>query len=338
MAPLHSAAGLGDFAGVQRLLAAGVAVNQRDRSGDTALHDAARNGHAQIAQALLAAGADPEAGDKGRRTPLHIAVTNNHANVIRVLLNAGANANAADFEGKGLLHFAAASRSNKEVVRMLLKAGADPHAADAGVYRSVGLVGIRVCQTPLHVAAFYGNLDAIQELLAAGASPNSTTAGETPLHCGAQWGFQDVLEMLLHGGANPNAVNRFGQTAADVATARGDVKSAAMIQAVARFGAEAALRRRVLTVKGTRTSSETLELSCTTLAGNVAATVRWLDTAPLSSLPQAVIDAIKASGFKGLQEPVELCNLSLLKPGAGGQLLDCSDAAPSLCQQLGLTD
>jgi hypothetical protein len=54
---LCSASGQGHLEEVQRLLGEGVACNQADYDGRTALHIAACDGHAQVCEVLLAAGA-----------------------------------------------------------------------------------------------------------------------------------------------------------------------------------------------------------------------------------------------------------------------------------------
>lgn len=326
MDTLHAAACLGDCEKVRRFLAAGALVNQRDRSGETALHDAARNGHTEICTVLLDAGALPNVGNTVSRTPLHAAVANSHISVIRALLAAGASPNAADSDGRTPFHYAAMTRNQREVVRILFQAGADPYAKDTS-----GAMALKM-------AAVYGNLDAVEELLDAGFNPNVANAarrGQGALHLAAQWGHHELLAVLMQGGAIPNYRSPDGRTAADVAKAHGDPDGAAMIQAVADLGL-AALRRRVLTVKGSWASPDLLELNCTTLAGNVAATLMWPDSTPMSKLPQTVIDAVKASGFQGLQEPLEVYNLSLLKPGRRGVALNCQVKSHSLSKQLGL--
>lgn len=153
----------------------------------------------------------------------------------------------------------------------------------------------------------------------------------------AREGHHGLLEALLLAGVDPNAAMANGFTAADVARAEGDLRGAELIQVAAKFGPDA-VHRRVLTVQGKWSQPDTLALSCTTLAGNVATTLEWPDAKPMSDMPSALIDAIRASGFQGLQEPLEPCTLSLLKPGGLGQSLDCQADAPSLSQQLGLLE
>ena len=69
-----------------------------------------------------------------------------------------------------------------------------------------------------------------------------------------------------------------------------------------------------------------------TLAGNVAASINWNCAAPLESLPEAVLDGIRSSGFECPFEPLRVSNLRLLKPD--GALLDVSPDAAPLAEQL----
>lgn len=68
--PLGYAAMRGDAGIVRSLLAAGAAVDERNRDGSTPLHGAAFMGTAEVAELLLAHGADPVARNSAGKTPL----------------------------------------------------------------------------------------------------------------------------------------------------------------------------------------------------------------------------------------------------------------------------
>lgn len=67
--------------------------------------------------------------------------------------------------------------------------------------------------TPLHVAADYGNREAVEVLLSAGANIEAKHFnGRTPLHGAAENGHTGVVEVLLRLGANVEARNAFDET------------------------------------------------------------------------------------------------------------------------------
>ena len=70
--PLHEAAGQGDAAAINALLAGGADPNAQNKEGATPLHKAARYGHAAAINVLLAGGADPKARDKDGRIPFDL--------------------------------------------------------------------------------------------------------------------------------------------------------------------------------------------------------------------------------------------------------------------------
>ena len=90
---------------------------------------------------------------------------------------------------------------------------------------------------------------------------------------------------------------------------------------------------RVLTVRAQRAGSGALELTCSTIAGNVAATLKWQEDVPVTGLAEAIIAAVQSSRFTGLKVPLAVWNLRLLKPD--GTLLALGHGL-SLLQELPL--
>ena len=74
------------------------------------------------------------------------------------------------------------------------------------------------------------------------------------------------------------------------------------------------------------------------MAGSVAATLQWPNDDPVTGLAEAIVAAVKRSGFTGLREPLWVWNLKLLKPGSDATSLALGDDAPSLHEQFGLED
>ena len=116
---------------VGQLLASGVAADERDPSGLTALMWAARTGAIDAMKALLDGGADPNARDvRNGWTPLFHAIHKHQVEAVRLLLERGVDPNRSD----GLMTplMMAASDADPATVNLLLAHGADPAARGIG--------------------------------------------------------------------------------------------------------------------------------------------------------------------------------------------------------------
>lgn len=105
---LHYAAGEGDLAEVERLIAADADVRRADRRGWTPLHFATQVSSAPVARALLDAGAAVDARDEHGNTPLFTAVFNSRGEgeVIQLLRERGADPYAENRHGQSPLGLA----------------------------------------------------------------------------------------------------------------------------------------------------------------------------------------------------------------------------------------
>jgi FOG: Ankyrin repeat len=116
--------------------------------------------------------------------------------------------------------FAAAATGRLSDLEQGLK---DPQAVNAHAYDG---------WTPLHLAAFFGQLEAARALIAAGANVQAVsrnTLRNSPLHAAAAGKHASVALLLLRAGADPQTVDAGGYTAVQIARENGllDVVEAA---------------------------------------------------------------------------------------------------------------
>jgi len=86
---------------------------------------------------------------------------------------------------------------------------------------------------PVHAAAASRNLDILRAVLAAGGDPNvPQQQGFVPLHEAATSGNREMAELLVKHGANPRLANDAGKTSIDLATEKGHTDLAAYLTGV----------------------------------------------------------------------------------------------------------
>lgn len=192
---IFSAVAMGAADAVRRIVS--ISAGERDRVMDSAnhrrrpLHLAVVHRRPESLGALLALGADTEAEDDAGLTALDQAALSGAAEMARQLLEAGARLRLPaavalerprDVERLlaqepdalrpgarwGRLIVRAAESSSAAVIETLLRYGSSVHARDDSRTAVDNTHGY----TPLHAAAFAGNLGAVRELLRHGASPS----------------------------------------------------------------------------------------------------------------------------------------------------------------------
>ena len=142
------------------------------------------------------------------------------------LLKAELDPFTADENGWTHMHWAAAANDGEAIRRLIeLGASATPIALEddsefsADGRRRAALLGLKMGKwinegdTPLGVAAWFGNGAAASVLIAGGADVNvKISDGHTPLHSAAHGKAADVARMLLENGADPKAKDEDGDT------------------------------------------------------------------------------------------------------------------------------
>ncbi len=120
-------------------------------------------------------------------TALHLAAHFGNAGAVDALLAAGADVNAwaANNHRSQPLHAAIAGRADTRIVTALLAARASATASDGGGY------------TPLHLAAFRGDLELTEILLANGADARrKADDGKTAVMLAEQEGHEQLARRL----------------------------------------------------------------------------------------------------------------------------------------------
>ena len=215
---------------VRALIKAGANVKLKNQFGTSALTEAAIIGSAPIIEALLKAGADPNFRTTDGETPLMAAARSGKIDAAKALLAAGADINAKENWGGQSAIMWAAAQGQADMVKFL--ASKDASLNEHG---KVNQWERKIIQEPrpkdmnkggfsaLHYAAREGCSVCVQNLLTAGADPDSEDPDrETPLLLALENMHFDTAAVLVKGGADLDKWDLFGRSpvymAADVST------------------------------------------------------------------------------------------------------------------------
>jgi len=223
---------------VQFFIDKGMDVNKKNNNGKTPLHFACVSSKLNIVNKLIKNNADVNVKDNEGNTPLNemfkytdykikvfanqgatedllgydIPGNNPDFSIIQLLSKKGANLHTINKSGLTLLHKSIRCIScNKnrneqgiEFIRILLKNKLDINAKD------------KKNKTPLHIAAFIGNIDIIKILIDNKAKINiQDKDGNTPLHVANYYSHKEVYQYLIENGASLEIKNKLGQVPAE---------------------------------------------------------------------------------------------------------------------------
>ena len=151
---------------------------------DSSIHAAALEGNIEAVKQHLASGADVNTKDSIGTTPLFLAVTKGQKEIVELLIAEGADVNAQRGDGKTPLDWAITYKQT-ENADLLRK-----HGGKSGAEFSN------------HIAAAFGNIEAVKQHLAAGADVNAKNVeGETPLDWAIGSDETETADLLRkHGG------------------------------------------------------------------------------------------------------------------------------------------
>ena len=244
--PLLCAALAKNFATFRFLVEQLADVYAINKMGYTALHYAAKAGSVEAAQLC---GFKPDlharASKVVRVTPLHLAASAGYVDMCRYLVSRGTHVNVRTIHGSTPLHLAAGN-GHGEVVLVLLRLGADVEARDekdrTPLFRAVlcgslsSIIALieanahpsPVCKDGAYIPIHYACMRKDSVILAALASHPDVrinerdSNGHTALHWAALEGDRDCVTVLLNHGIDPNIKDVEGNTAAVVASYRGN--------------------------------------------------------------------------------------------------------------------
>ncbi len=153
-------------------------------------------------------------------TALMTAINNNDLQAVQNLIQQGANVNELDNHQDAPLVIAA-YKGYSEIVKALLEAGADVAAVDP-----------EMKATALHAAAYAGRTDAARVLIAykIDIDKQGPYNGYTALHDAVWQNNIETARVIIEAGARLDIKSKDGQTALDLAKARGRNEIVALLE------------------------------------------------------------------------------------------------------------
>ena len=126
------------------------------------IHTAVQNCDTELLQFLIGNGADTNLLDfQHHRTPLFLAIKNKHEEGIKLLMDNGSNINSKDVDGNTPLIIAVMNHPG--LIEFLINSGADVNLRNNAL------------ETPLHLTASRGNIEAVKLLIENGGDVDAQT-------------------------------------------------------------------------------------------------------------------------------------------------------------------
>ena len=227
---LHLAASQGDTNMAYEQIKAGASMEASNQGGNTPLLVAAAYGHTQLVTLLLTkAGAKANVQNRRGETGIILALKHGHVETVRALVESGADVhvNASD-KDRNTAMLLALNWVQFASIPFQAKADTPVEGTDGDT------------QAP-KLAAQPSIAALIKALLSAGASMSSglNAIGQTPMHIAARYGDEQLAHLLMDQGADIDARDKGGNTALLLAVKHGQPTLA---QALIKMGANVHLR------------------------------------------------------------------------------------------------
>lgn len=190
---LLEAAGRGDLAAVNRLIAAKADIEQRDGQRQTPLLLAVAGNHVAVAKALLAAGASPNAQAANQDTPWLLAGASGRTEMIAAMLPLKPDLTIRNRYGGNAL-IPACERAHVETAKLLLTSGIDVNHVNNLGWTCLLEIVILGDGGPRH-------REVAKLVLDAGADPNlADKDGVSPLQHARKRGQSEVARLIAAAG------------------------------------------------------------------------------------------------------------------------------------------
>ncbi|MCV9938032.1 ankyrin repeat domain-containing protein [Boseaceae bacterium BT-24-1] len=190
---LLDAASRGDLPAVNRLIATGADLEQRDGQRQTPLLLAVAGNHVAVAKALLAAGASPNAQAANQDTPWLLAGASGRTEIIAAMLPLKPDLSLRNRYGGNAL-IPACERAHVETAKLLLTSGIDVNHVNNLGWTCLLEIVILGDGGPRH-------RELARLVLDAGADPNlADRDGVTPLQHARKRGQSEVAKLITAAG------------------------------------------------------------------------------------------------------------------------------------------
>lgn len=163
--------------------------SERQEKLNHLLLDAVYEGDIELVKESLKQGAWVDFEGPGEVSPLHVAAVGRSRELVNLLIDHGAKIMNQDQLNDWL--FRAVLHNKIRPTKIAIKSGADVNVEDE-----------EGGETPLHCAAYWGNIEIVKVLLENGAEVNHQTKdGKTPLYCAEKGKQKETVNLLKqHGG------------------------------------------------------------------------------------------------------------------------------------------